>query len=354
MEQTEQQIDEQETNRKLATIQEVLKVEPIPNADSIEKLTILGWECVARKGEFKQGQLIVYFEVDSLLPRKEWNEFLFHNDKQEVRLKTVKLRKQISQGLVMPVSILKEYDEYCYGENDCSIGEDVTEVLGIKKYVPYIPANLMGLIKGTRPEFVPKTDEPRIQGEPQLLERYKGKTFYVTEKIDGSSMSIYFKDGEFGVCSRNMDLKETEGNAFWKIARELDIENKLRDFGKNLVLQGELWGQGIQKNTLKSEKINFNIFDVIDIDKHRRFDYINFLSVVTVLGLETVPIIDPNFTLNHTVKTLVDLSEGGSSINNQVYREGIVLRPLKEERDTDIGRLSFKVINPKYLLKHGE
>ncbi len=357
---------EQETTRKLASIQTILKLEPITKADAIEKATILGWEVVVKKGDFKVGDSAVYFEIDSLLPRKEWNEFLFHNDKPEVRLKTVKLRGQVSQGLAMPLSILPiTYEQFCgnmevietsEGQSNIPVKEglDLTELLGVKKYVPYIPAQLMGQVKGTRPEFVPKTDEPRIQGEPQLLERYKGKTFYITEKIDGSSMSVYFNNGEFGVCSRNMDLKETEGNSFWKIARELDLENRLQHNETNLVLQGELWGQGVQGNKLKSDKLNFSVFNVYDINERRYLDVNEMMEVCDKLDIDSVPILDLAFELDHTVNELVEYASDKSFINREVYLEGLVFRPLIEERDSDIGRLSFKVINPKFLLHYKE
>jgi RNA ligase (TIGR02306 family) len=247
--------------RKLASIQKVLDIQPIPNADAIECLTVLGWKVVAKKNEFKVGDLVVYFEVDSILKERPEVEFL---RKSNFRIKTIKLRGQVSQGLCLPLSILAgevELPHDPYAE-----GDDVTSVLEVVKYEPYIPAQLAGTVKGSFPDFMHKTDEVRIQTVPSILTRHQNKKFYVTEKVDGSSMTVYLRNGEFGVCSRNLELKETEGNSLWKTARELDLENKLKSLDRNMALQGELVGPGVQGNKYKLDKLNFFIFNIFDID----------------------------------------------------------------------------------------
>lgn len=342
--------------RKLASIQSILKLEPIPGADAIEKATVLGWELVVKKGEFNVGSLCIYLEVDSIVPDKPEFEFL---RARHFRIKTIRLRKQVSQGIAFPLSILPEdkYAQLIQAEPADIIGLDVTEMLGIVKYEPYIPANLAGIIKGSFPSFLVKTDETRIQAEPQVLERHKGKEFYISEKVDGSSMTVYYRqipEAEFGVCSRNLDLKEDENNSFWKKAKELGLKEKLAALGRNLALQGELVGQGIQKNKYNFPDTRFFVFNIFDIDSHRFLDYAEFLTLAKQLELTTVPIVEDVHRLTEDVPALVKLSNAPSLLNKLAPREGIVLRPWNEERDEDLGRLSFKVINPEFLLKYDE
>jgi RNA ligase (TIGR02306 family) len=356
--------------RKLASIQKVLDVQPIPGAEAIEVLTILGWKVVAKKGEFKVGDLVVYCEVDSILPAKPEFAFL---EKVHYRIKTIKLRGQVSQGIAFPLHILPIPPQIHPAIpnpsiiSDCSLrldyreGDDVTELLGVTKYEPYVPAQLAGLVKGNFPEFLHKTDETRIQAVPAVLYRHQNKKFYVTEKVDGSSMTVYFRRspecwvGEFGVCSRNLDIKEEGGTSFWKVARELDLENKLRSLERNICLQGELIGQGIQGNKYKLSGLEFRVFNVFDIDKQQHVGYNEFVRIVNQLGLKTVPLLDDAFVLPGTVDEMVEYSKGKSVLNKDSHREGVVLRPIVEEYDEDLrGRLSFKCINPDFLLKYNE
>jgi RNA ligase (TIGR02306 family) len=235
--------------RKLATIQKIDKLEPIPQADRIETASILGWKAVVQKGQYKEGESIVYFEIDSFLPIKPEYEFLrlncykkFDDGREGFRIKTRRMKGQISQGLVMPLSILPE--------GNYPIGLDVTEMLNVVKYEPPMPKCLMGLAKGKFPSFCPKTDETRVQLLQEVLNRHVGLDCYVTEKIDGSSTTYFVRDNEFGVASRNLELKETD-SAYWKWARENDVENKLKALNRNIALQGEVYGNGINGNPLK-------------------------------------------------------------------------------------------------------
>lgn len=346
----------EQVNRKLASIQKVLAVDSIPGADAIECLTILGWKVVAKKGEFKVNDLVCYCEVDSILPEKPEFEFLRKN---HFRIKTIKLKGQVSQGICFPLSILTP--GAAYAAEFPAEGQDVTELLGVNKYEPYTPAQLSGLVKGSFPEFLHKTDETRIQAIPSVLYRHQNKKFYVTEKVDGSSMTVYFRRsehfaaGEFGVCSRNLDIKEEGGTSFWKVARELDLENKLRSLERNICLQGELIGQGVQGNKYKLSGLEFRVFNVFDIDTQRHVGYTELVRIITQLGLTMVPLINDSFVLPATVDEFVEYSKGKSLLNKDTYREGVVLRPLVEEYDEDLrGRLSFKCINPDFLLKYNE
>ena len=195
----------------------------------------------------------------------------------------------------------------------------------------------------------------------KLLDKYKGQLCYITEKLDGSSITCYLHNGEFGVCSRNINLKESEDNAFWKVARNLDIETKLRSLGKNIAIQGELIGEGIQGNKYKLKGQTAMWFNVFDIDNYEYYGYEPFkYTIVYQLGLRTVPILK-QCLLTDSIDTLVEMSKGKSLLNTSVNREGIVVRPMVERADVIVGsvfssngRVSFKVINPEFLLKYGE
>ena len=345
--------------RKLASIQKIISLEPIPNADSIERAQVLGWQCVVKKGEFKAGDLVVYFEVDSFLPIRETYEFLRKQcykkmlDEEGFRLRTIRLRGQVSQGLVMPLSVIE--DGNAAGSNDFKEGEDVTELLKVKLYQPPIPAELMGKVKGQFPSFIPKTDETRVQVLQGVLDRHEGLLCYVTEKIDGASVTYYIKGGEFGVCSRNLELYETPENGLWRFARDNKIEEKLKEIGINIAIQGEFYGEGINGNNLRVKGHRVAFFNVFYIDTYQYEGY-GFAEIIGKLGLETVPIVMYPFNLINDIPTLVQMSQTKSVLNPNVEREGIVIRPIDEKMDLQMsstfgnGRLTFKVINPEFLL----
>jgi RNA ligase (TIGR02306 family) len=284
----------------------------------------------------------------SFVDGKEYNGY---------RLKTVKLRGTISQGLALPLSILagKKYptDKRENPKYDFKEGDDVTSLLSVVKYEPAIPASLSGKVKGMFPSYLVKTDEPRIQSVLQLLERYKNITFYCSEKVDGSSCTIFLKDGELNVCSRNLNLLETPENTFWKVAREIDIQAKLEKYNKPIALQGELVGSNINGNRLKIAKHKILFFSIYNYEAGRYLDYADFIETCKQLDIPTVPIIQEDYKLPKTVDELVAFATRKSSIAES-RAEGIVLRSLIEMHDADIGRLSFKVINPEYLLAYSE
>ncbi len=326
--------------RKLASIQKISKLESIEGADSIVKATVLGWQLVVKKGEFNIGDLCVYCEIDSVLPEKPEFDFL---KPRKMRIRTIKLRGQISQGICFPLSILP---------SDVKIeeGKDVTAILGITKYEPPIPASLEGVAKGRFPSFIPKTDEARVQVLQDILDKYKGETFFYTEKLDGSSATYYLYEDQFGVCSRNLELIETEENTLWKLAREQKIEEKLKSLNKNYAIQGEIIGESVQSNKYNLRGQDIYFFNVYDIDEHRFLNFEESVFFFNNLDLKTVPVLETNYELSGNIEELVRLSVG-KSVLNDIQREGIVLRPLKEIEDSS-GRISFKAINPKFLLKY--
>lgn len=337
--------------RKLASVQKILALEAIENADAIEKATVLGWQLVVKKGDFKVGDLCVYMEVDSMLPDKPEYEFL---KPRGMRIRTIRLRGQVSQGICFPVSILSD---------DAKINEgmDVTEFLGVTKYEPPIPACLSGVMKGKFPSFIPKTDETRVQVLQKVLDKYAGEFCYVTEKLDGSSATYYLNNGEFGCCSRNLDLLEDNENSFWKIARQMDIENKLRALGKNYAIQGELIGEGIQDNKYRLKGQTVRFFNVFDIDKFEYLPFSKFINFFESLSLPIVPVLQSQYILSNNIEELVAKSVIKSHLKSDTWAEGIVIRPLTEKIDMLLsnenfnnGRVTFKVVNPEFLLKHGE
>ena len=335
------------SERKLASIRKITDIIPIENADAIEIALVDGWKVVTKKDEYKPGDMCIYCEIDSFLPIREEFEFLRKSsykkmgDTEGFRLRTIKLRGQVSQGLIISINELLKYG---VSADDVYEGLDVSGMLGIIKYEPPIPAELAGKVKGLFPSFIPKTDEERVQNLSSEYVSWKDKTFYVTEKLDGSSATYYIKDGEFGVCSRNLQLLETEGNTFWKVARELDLENKMKGIGINFSIQGELIGEGIQGNPYKIKGQTVKFFNLFDIDIKDYYNLEYFEKIIKEeMGLDTVPILDRNFNLPENVEEILKYADAKSVLNPTFDREGVVIRSFDR-------KISFKVISNKFLL----
>ncbi len=347
------------TVRKLASIKPITYIKPIEGADAIECAIVDGgWPVVIRKDEYKVGDIAIYLEIDSWVPHElapflsKGQEPREYNGVKGERLRTIRLRGQVSQGL-----LIKPSDIAASVYMDLTIGEDVTYILGIQKWEPPIPAQLQGTMKGNFPHFIPKTDQERCQNlRKEIFETYKDDTYEVTLKLDGSSTTIYVKDGEVGVCSRNIDLKETEGNSFWKAAREQNIIEPLlelsKEKGEEYAIQGELIGEGIQGNPEKLKGQRFYLFDIYSITEGRYFkpfERYAVLDQLRMLGadIEYVPIIDQHVFLTQEYETIDDLLNfaEGPSLNPQTRREGIVFKSW----DSDF---TFKAIANSYLLKH--
>ena len=228
------------------------------------------------------------------------------------------------------------------------------------KYEPLLPACLGGNAKGLFPSFIPKTDETRVQVLQEVLNHYKGEKCYITEKLDGASATYYIRDGVFGVCSRNLDLMEDEHNSFWKVAREMDIENKLISLGKNIALQGELIGNGIQNNKLKIKGQTVRFFNAFDIDNNEYLSFKDMTILFSSLNLQSAPLITDNYILENDINELIKIATIKSNINNETWAEGIVIRPLQRKNGEvneaffNNAQVSFKAINPEFLLKYGE
>jgi RNA ligase (TIGR02306 family) len=337
--------------RRLATIEKVEEILPIPEADFIEICGIKGWHCVVKKGEVKVGDPVLYCEIDSFLPVRPEFEFLSKGSKPKkmiyegkeiegFRLKTKRLKNQISQGLVLPVSTFPEL-------NNPEIGTDVTELLNIHLYEAPIPPQLQGTAKGCFPGFIPKTDEERIQDCAGIIEQYKGERFTVTEKIDGTSVTV-FQFVSFGVCCRKLELIETEGNTYWKMANKYNLKETLPE---GFAIQGEIVGEGIQSNRLKLKGQDLYVFYVYEIKERRYLKLDEMVAFCNKLGLKTVPIYDDRFVMSMTCEKLLELANGKSMLNSNCSREGLVFRLYED--GLYHRKISFKAISNQYLLEHG-
>jgi RNA ligase (TIGR02306 family) len=341
-------------DRKLASIQVIKDLTPINGADAILCAKVLGWECVVKKNEFQPHDKCVYFEIDSILPVASWNDHLRKEPDKKLRVKTIRLRGQLSQGLALPLSILPVGD---YKE-----GQDVTALLGVEKYEPVVPAHLTGMVKGNFPSFLHKTDEIRLQSVPEVLDEISSKNIpmVATLKMDGTSFTAYRRDADFGVCSRNLDLKETEGNAHWRMARKLKLEEILRSEDRNLCIQGEICGPSIQANRLGLKEPELFIFNLFDIDTGKYLGYDDMKNFAMKHNLRTVPFLHVGWfnEINGTKRWSVnDLLNFANELNydNGTPAEGVVWRAANEAYSEVLkGRLSFKTISNRFLEKYKE
>ncbi len=345
--------------RKLASIQRILEIRPIPQADLIETAKIQGWQCVVRKGEFQAGELGVYLEVDAIPPDTEVFRFLWQPKPKSgepadaalpqprpsnFHIRTIKLRGILSQGLLMPLHL--------FDLGEVHEGEDVTERLGVAKYEPPQPTR-MGDRRGRFPPMIPKTDEIRVQSAPLVLEELRGHPYVATLKIDGTSGTFCINpmDGLFHACGRTMSIKAGD-NIYWRVAEKYRIEKGLSAH-PHLAIQGELAGPGIQKNRLQLKETSLYAFDVFDMHEGKYLDVDAMRQVLENMGVPAVEAVETGDAFAHTQESLLDLAEGKYP-GTRNEREGIVVRPRKEMFSPTLGgRLSFKAVSNRFLLKGG-
>lgn len=385
--------------RKLATLRAVTEIIPIEGADNIELARIDGWQCVVKKGEFQVGNVGVYFEIDSFLDHTR-PEFAFlapraikWDGKEGARIKTMKLRGALSQGLLLPLSTFasstahtlaspmgQAFDEYVTEllSTETETLESLNEILDldasfdVDKWEKKLSANLAGTARGNFPCFIPKTDQERIQNIPSVFKLRATDEFQVTQKLDGSSMTVYLVNTdskwidlfktlgedsvpEYGVCSRNLDLVDTEGNAFWSAFHREGMLEKLQTLLKitarpAIAVQGELVGKGIQDNHEKVEgEDEFYVYDIFDIDAQQYMNPFVAKGLVDEVGFNHVPVIHESIKLIDYASSVDELllNVVGPSIR-QPIGEGKVFKLLS---NTD--GFSFKGISNHYLLKKG-
>lgn len=375
--------------RKLASIQRIEEVKNIEGADLIQAYRVLGWWVVDKRNTHNVGDLVVYVSIDSFVPH-ELAPFLSkgsapreYNGVKGERLKTIRLKGQVSQGLLLKTNqLVFAFETKSIGPDSSAVlrienlnheGADLTELLGIQKWEAPIPAQLQGQAKGTFPtSLIPKTDQERIQNcfgaiqkgdglfltekfwneelqevqerDVVLPNDFKKPTYEVTMKLDGSSMTIFRWEDELRVCSRNMELKindENVDNTFVKMA--LEIGERIPE---GYAFQGELMGEGIQGNREGFKGHKFFIFDIFDILMHEYVDPTQRRSMCELYGLSHVPVLNINANAPESVEAGLAIAEG-PSIHHKV-REGLVWKCNEDPS------FSFKTISNKFLLAGGD
>ena len=353
------------SKRKLASIKRIEEIKSIDGADLICAYRVDGWWVVDQKDKYKIGDLVVYMEIDSWCPHtlapflSKGNEPREFEGVKGERLRSVRLKGQISQGLLLPITIhqLNVYEGGVLLSNEdlYQIDEDVTEILGILKYEKPLPTQLAGMAKGNFPSFIPKTDEERVQNLQKEVPKWgeAGLEFSVTEKLDGSSMTVFIttnsdNEQEFGVCSRNLQLKETDGNSFWVATKKYDLESKLRNWNtetnRKIAIQFELIGPGIQGNKYKLDSIDCKVFRIYDIASCIFLNETETLELCELFGLTHVPILCKMALKNYSIDSLLELAEGKSVLNTKTEREGLVFKCYTDSQP------HFKAISNSFLI----
>jgi len=353
---------------ELASVQKIINIEPIEGADNIVKATILGWEVVVKKDEFKIGDLCAYIQIDTIVPEMLAYEFL---RERKFRVRTIKLRKQISQGLIVPLPV-----------GNWKEGNDLTEILGIKKYskdqemIQEVHRTPKGFFKklwfickwkylykifpslktfnraSFPKDFISITDEERIQNIPSVLETKKGKTFVVSEKLDGSSITIIhqksrLRKSKFRICSRRFELFNKQ-NEWSKVFVSTNFQKYILALvlhfnTNNIMVQGEFIGKP-QGNKYQLKENEIRLFNIYVNGKRLMQD--DFYNVCRLIEIPCCPLLNV-MNLDFTLPEIITYAEGKSTLNSNTEREGVVFR------DIETG-LSFKVISNKYLLKNNE
>lgn len=312
--------------RKLCSIQRVSSLEPIKGADRIELAKVLGWQTVVKKGEFKPGDLVIYCEIDSVMP--DTPDFSWLKSR---RIKTMRLRGCLSQGLCLPLTYLPEG----WGVVE---DMDVTNMLGVTKYYPDLVVSHQGT-KGGWPSFLTKSGATRLQSSRVGI---VGQSGYITEKLDGTSATYYAYKGEYGLCSRNVELEAMGESPYHYCATKYGLKTKLLSGYNNVAIQGEIVGPGIQGNRYGLDKLEFYMYAAYDLRTGDRFSDIGLNLASDYFGVPLVPCV-------HTVtipNRLYEMCQRYSELNPDVLAEGIVVRVFGHQT-------LYKVINPEYLLKHG-
>ena len=343
--------------RKLASIQRIWKTEPIEGADRIELAHVLGWQCVVNKGQFHPMDLAVYFEIDSFLPVRPEFEFLRASSYKQTdvmgegfRLKTMRFRGQISQGLLLPLSQFPEIPA------DAPLGTDVSALLGVKKWEIEERATTGGTVIGGLPYDIPHTDETRVQENPELIQAFAGLEYYISTKMDGSSHSIGIDEDGFHVTGHNFEYGDDGSSSFYELVKARGYREKVEAFVREnglttLTIQGEFCGPGLQSNRLRLVKPEWYVFTVRV--NGERVGLSRMLEICGALGMEHVPIEEVGTDLPSrypTVEALLERADG--EYPNGGKKEGIVVRPTEPVFCPPISAaLSMKVVSNKYLLK---
>lgn len=361
--------------QSLAHVEKIIGLAPIEGKDRIEIAQILGWQVIVQKG-YSVGDLVVYVEQDTVLPEKEKFEFLrsrCYSERQKgFRIRAMKMSGIISQGIVFPLSIIDDASKL-------KEGEDVTILLGVKKYsnekeltiseprkqknkfvlwmLKYIPFTRMFFKRKGKdkfPGFLHKTDEQRLENVPWVLEKFPDVFCYITEKLDGSSATYAKYKRKFYVCSRNLTISYSDNSQWWRVAKMYDLKKSIPE---GYAVQGEVIGEEIQGNKYNISDVDFYVFNIFEIKKNRYLSFNEMLVFCAKYHFKMVPILRIKTKLSYNLlsQLWVEFSNDYSKINDKVLREGIVIRAMDNENRyiSKVGQiLSVKVINPEFMIKH--
>lgn len=380
--------------RKFVTIRKISEINDIDGADRIKTAVIDGWEVVVKAGEFSVGDDCVFFEIDSFIPVEDMRfEFLHKSSirefegKKGVRLKTIRLRGQISQGLALPLSLFPEIQSYIeeYPNEDkyemCFDG-----LLGVIKYDTFLSKRgsssggakiIASHAAGEFPWYVPKTDEERIENlwnkRNRLIGNDTSREFYYTLKVDGSSTTVLvttertgYYDGldvdddgtQLLVCSRKLVLKYNADGTFWKAIQNSNVDKAVKaiyaETGRQIAIQGETLDPAIQGGRENFTEPTFLAFSAFDVDAGKHMPYSEFIEMMDHYSVPRVPVLKvgapfEEFKTLNEMKAFVDNMK--STFADKVFSdtpEGIVFHAC------DGNKVSFKCISREYLLKTGE
>lgn len=326
-----------------AYIGKVTSIGLIPGADfivhaTVDCLTGGKWAGVVRKDEVKEGDVVEVYLPDSILPAVPRFAFM---EQKRYRVRQARFKGCPSTCLIMPYA-------GPWLDTPEDVGTDITEVCGVTKYEKAIPASLSGIVLRNFPGFIPKTDEVLYQKAWHLIDFLKGSQYYITTKYDGCSGTAYIKDGHFGVCSRNLELKEEGGSVWWEAAKKYDLEAALRAIEpmRDLAVQFEVVGPSIQGNPCGLKEREIRVFDLYDITKGLYFGLESIRNWCLGHGLPMVDLVRSGdvFTLDEVA--MLALAEAPRYPNGKPV-EGIVIRS-QVPRFVGRDRLSFKVVNLNY------
>ena len=316
---------------------QVVRLGPIekhPNADTLSVTHVLGdYPVILRTGEYAPGDLAVYVPIDSLVPADD-PRWAFLGDQR--RIKARRLRGIFSMGLLTPI------------EPGFVEGQDVREALRIAKWEPPLPPLAEGEDEADPGVMPAYTDIEGLRRWPDILR--PGEEIVATEKVHGANGRFVYAEGRLWVGSRTRIKRESDGSLWWRAARQNDLEAKLRE-RPGLVLYGEVYGavQDLRYGTRPNE-VRLILFDALDTKRRSYLDYDDFVAVAGELGLPVVPLLYRG-PFGDEVRALAN---GTSTLPGAAHtREGIVLRPVRERWDDQLGRVVLKLIGEDYLLRKG-